>query len=165
MLLLLLFGLLQDVDKETVGDALSAMGVVLEGVGPAAFFSKEQRESLLQQCSNLLRGNHICQLNQDVDEVYRHLKSCCCCCCCSCCCWCMHTNALLALPPFSLEPWFAAAAAAVAAASRGASFVFVFAAVVVYRKTTRDKKKNICLRVWLRSCLHLLVQQHRVQLR
>ncbi|XP_026190762.1 importin-4 [Cyclospora cayetanensis] len=65
----LLFAIIsEDVDKETVGDAFSALGTVLEGVGPAAIYSAEQRESLLLQCSNLLRGKHICQLNQDVDE-------------------------------------------------------------------------------------------------
>ncbi|OEH76590.1 heat repeat-containing protein [Cyclospora cayetanensis] len=71
----LLFAIIsEDVDKETVGDAFSALGTVLEGVGPAAIYSAEQRESLLLQCSNLLRGKHICQLNQDVDEVFREMQ-------------------------------------------------------------------------------------------
>ncbi|KAL8438903.1 hypothetical protein Efla_005383 [Eimeria flavescens] len=65
----LLFAIIsEEVDKETVGDAFSAMGTILEGVGPAAFFSAEQREALLQQCMHLLRGKHPCQLHQDVDE-------------------------------------------------------------------------------------------------
>ncbi|KAL8269323.1 hypothetical protein Esti_006754 [Eimeria stiedai] len=65
----LLFAIIsEDVDKETVGDAFSALGTILEGLGPAALFSVEQREALLLQCSTLLKGKHPCQLHQDVDE-------------------------------------------------------------------------------------------------